>query len=133
MHIATYRITAAGKTYEVELNSTGNPATFEVSVDGVRHRVQLPQSTQTQAEKVETNIAPGAVVAQIPGQVVEVNAKNGDTVAEGDTLIVLNSMKMNIKIDAPSAGIVDELDLAVGDTVSKGQTILQIAPQAQAE
>jgi biotin carboxyl carrier protein len=126
VHIATYRITAAGKTYEVEILGTGNGATFEVSVDGARHRVQLPQSAQAINEKPETSIAPGAVVAQIPGQVVEVNVKNGDTVTAGDTLIVLNSMKMNIKVDAPTDGVIAELDLAVGDSVSKAQTILQI-------
>ena len=65
-----------------------------------------------------------AVASPIAGTVVEVNAKAGDTVSQGDVLLVIEAMKMNTSIAAPGAGRIRTVDVAAGDTVREGQTLV---------
>ncbi|HQD84298.1 MAG TPA: carboxyl transferase domain-containing protein, partial [Quisquiliibacterium sp.] len=67
------------------------------------------------------------------GSVVEVSARVGDTVAAGDTLVIITAMKMETAVHAPCAGVVTELqDLAVGESVANGQVVAVIRPSAEA-
>ncbi len=68
--------------------------------------------------------------APMPGTVLLVHAKPGDTVAEGDVLLVLESMKMELQITAPHAGVVETLDLAPGDRVVQRQELVALAALA---
>jgi len=68
-----------------------------------------------------------AVCAPLPGLLVEVRVSQGQQVGEGDTLAVLESMKMNLELCAPRAGIVQTLDVAAGQEVGQGETLAVIA------
>jgi acetyl-CoA/propionyl-CoA carboxylase biotin carboxyl carrier protein len=68
----------------------------------------------------------GSLEAPMPGTVWAVNVGNGDAVQEGDVLIVLESMKMELSITAPRAGVVDGLELAAGDRVTLRQPLLAV-------
>ena len=61
--------------------------------------------------------------AHITGVVFQIAAKAGDAVAEGDAVIVLESMKMEIPVEAPRAGLVREITVAEGQTVQEGDTV----------
>jgi biotin carboxyl carrier protein len=61
--------------------------------------------------------------AHITGVVFQIAAKVGDAVAEGDPVIVLESMKMEIPVEAPRAGRVKEIKVAEGQTVQEGDTV----------
>ncbi|MBI3625769.1 MAG: biotin/lipoyl-binding carrier protein [Candidatus Rokubacteria bacterium] len=63
------------------------------------------------------------VKAQITGVVFQVVAKPGDRVGAGDLIIVLESMKMEIPVEAPRAGTVTEVRAKEGDTVQEGETV----------
>ncbi|MBI1735948.1 MAG: biotin/lipoyl-binding carrier protein [Candidatus Rokubacteria bacterium] len=63
------------------------------------------------------------IKAHITGVVFQVTAKAGDSVAAGDPVIVLESMKMEIPVEAPRAGTVREIRVAEGQTVQEGETI----------
>jgi biotin carboxyl carrier protein len=63
------------------------------------------------------------IKAQITGVVFQVLAKPGETVAPGDPVIVLESMKMEIPVEAPRAGSVREIRVAEGQTVQEGDTV----------
>jgi acetyl-CoA carboxylase biotin carboxyl carrier protein len=63
------------------------------------------------------------IKAHITGVVFQVSAKPGDTVAAGDPVIVLESMKMEIPVEAPRAGSVTEVRVAEGQTVQEGDTV----------
>ena len=63
------------------------------------------------------------VKAHITGVVFQVTTKPGDAVAAGDPVIVLESMKMEIPVEAPRAGVVKEIKVAEGQTVQEGETI----------
>jgi acetyl-CoA/propionyl-CoA carboxylase biotin carboxyl carrier protein len=68
----------------------------------------------------------GSLEAPMPGIVLAVHVENGSVVAEGDVLIVIESMKMELSITAPGPGTVSDLDLAEGDLVAQRQTLLTV-------
>ena len=63
------------------------------------------------------------IKAHITGVVFQVTTKPGDTVAAGDPVIVLESMKMEIPVEAPRAGVVKEIRVSEGQTVQEGETV----------
>jgi biotin carboxyl carrier protein len=60
------------------------------------------------------------VASEITGSVWKIVTKVGDKVAEEDTLVILESMKMEIPILAPEAGTVKEIQIKEGDPISEG-------------
>ncbi len=69
---------------------------------------------------------PEDVKAHITGVVFQITSKPGDSVAAGDPVIVLESMKMEIPVEAPRAGKVKEIKVAEGQTVQEGDTVAVI-------
>ena len=67
---------------------------------------------------------PEDVKAHITGVVFQITSKAGDKVAAGDPIIVLESMKMEIPVEAPRAGVVREIRVAEGQTVQEGDTVV---------
>ncbi|MEK7443870.1 MAG: biotin/lipoyl-binding carrier protein [candidate division NC10 bacterium] len=63
------------------------------------------------------------VKAHITGVVFQITSKAGDVLAAGDPVIVLESMKMEIPVEAPRAGTVKEITVAEGQTVQEGDTV----------
>ena len=66
------------------------------------------------------------VKAQMPGQVINVVAQAGSHVAQGDPVLVLEAMKMEMNVPAPVSGTVSEVLVAKGDQVSEGQELALI-------
>jgi biotin carboxyl carrier protein len=63
------------------------------------------------------------VLAHITGVVFQVVARAGDRVAAGDPILVLESMKMEIPVEAPRAGTVQGVRVAEGETVQEGDVV----------
>jgi biotin carboxyl carrier protein len=68
------------------------------------------------------------VKAEITANVWQVRTEVGAEVAEGDELVILESMKMEIPVTAPSAGTVVELRVAADDNVQEGDVVLVLDP-----
>lgn len=64
--------------------------------------------------------------APMPGQIRAVNVQPGDTVAKGQTLLLLEAMKMEIRIQAPADGTVAKIAVKVGEQVEKEQILIEI-------
>ncbi len=73
-----------------------------------------------------TSGASGDLTAQMPGQVVEVLVVDGDTVTAGQTLVVLEAMKMEIRVTAPTDGTVHGVFVEKGDVVERGQRLVEV-------
>jgi acetyl-CoA/propionyl-CoA carboxylase biotin carboxyl carrier protein len=69
----------------------------------------------------------GSLEAPMPGTVLMVNVANGDMVEEGDVLIVVESMKMELAIVAPAAGRVAGLEVTPGDRVAQREVLLAVS------
>jgi acetyl-CoA carboxylase biotin carboxyl carrier protein len=63
------------------------------------------------------------VKAHITGVVFQITSKAGDQVAAGDPVVVLESMKMEIPVEAPRGGTVKEIRVSEGQTVQEGETV----------
>jgi biotin carboxyl carrier protein len=64
--------------------------------------------------------------SQIPGRVVSIMAKSGDQLKRGDSVVVLESMKMQVAVKAHKDGSVREIKVKVGDTVSRNDVVALI-------
>lgn len=72
----------------------------------------------------EIGIVEGGLNAPMPGKVVEVKIKKGSSVKKGDTLVILEAMKMEHKVSAPANGKISKILISQGDQVENGQTLV---------
>jgi biotin carboxyl carrier protein len=113
------------KTFPVEVEEVLEAAASRVERPVVVESKAAPASSVPEHEqKVEASV--GAIRAPLPGKVVSVKCKAGDTVKTGDTVLVLESMKMENAIQAPKSGTVKEVSVAEGQTVALGDILFVI-------
>jgi 3-methylcrotonyl-CoA carboxylase alpha subunit len=77
----------------------------------------------------EHKSAEGSLEAPMPGVIVAVTVEEGDTVKAGDTLLVLEAMKMEHQVHAPGAGIIQRIRYRAGDQVSEGDLLVELSPE----
>ncbi len=115
-------------------NSNGE---YTVVVNGEKFNVQVSEGLDASVEvKSVTSAAPSAttvsassgeeIVASLPGSVFKLTSNVGDSVKEGDVLLILEAMKMEIEIVAPKDGVVTSILVKQGDSVENGQTLVII-------
>ncbi|GLZ34766.1 acetyl/propionyl-CoA carboxylase subuit alpha [Lentzea sp. NBRC 105346] len=116
---------------DVVLDLGGVRTRFSVAVYGDVVEVDSPLGSVTlrvvpRFPSPESVLAPGALVAPMPGNVVRVSVSAGQSVAAGDELIVLEAMKMEHRVLAPAAGVVSELLVAQGKQVNAGDVLVVV-------
>ncbi|SFR61709.1 oxaloacetate decarboxylase, alpha subunit [Marinobacter gudaonensis] len=117
------------ETYTVEVN--GKKYVVAVSEGGEISQIQ-GEGGAASAPAASSAPAPAAgegepVVAPLGGNIFKVLVSPGDTVEEGDVLIILEAMKMETEVRAPKAGTIGEVFIKVGDAVSPDDEMLTIA------
>ena len=70
--------------------------------------------------------AGGTVKAQMPGKILQVSVKVGDSVEAGANLLLMESMKMELAMDAPVAGVVAKVEVSPEQMVSQGDLLVEI-------
>ena len=98
---------------------------FVDSASGSIRLVEISRYPTSEASPSE-----GSLHAPMPGRVVRVEVEEGDTVAEGDALVVLEAMKMEHTLRAPHDGVVKEISNKVGDQVETNDVLIVVEPQA---
>ncbi|HEY7414448.1 MAG TPA: acetyl-CoA carboxylase biotin carboxyl carrier protein subunit [Ktedonobacteraceae bacterium] len=129
-----YSLVIAGKSYDILVHRTTKPAekdsqTYEIFVAGQRFEVKVEdERTRTLTSLARGNPHAGEVSVQapMPGLVVGVPVEVGATVNEGQTVIVLEAMKMENDLPAPITGKVKEIPVSSGQTVEQGQVLAVI-------
>ena len=91
---------------------------------------EAPKETPKEAPKPETAPAQEAggkaVTAPLPGTINEIKVKVGDKVNAGDTVVILEAMKMQNNIEAETAGTIASINVNKGDAVMEGDTLVTI-------
>jgi biotin carboxyl carrier protein len=93
-----------------------------IFVDGHVARIESAGETRTSARKR----GDASVMSPMPATVVAINAAAGQAVTEGETLIVLEAMKMELPIKAPRSGVVKAVHCAKGELVQPGVNLLEL-------
>ncbi|MBU2985967.1 sodium-extruding oxaloacetate decarboxylase subunit alpha [Saccharophagus degradans] len=113
-----YTVTVEGEDYTVTV-SNGGELTGIVPLSGA-------SSSGSSASKSEVS-GGEPVLAPLAGNIFRVMVSPGQQVEEGDTLLVLEAMKMETQISAPHAGIIGAVNVREGDVVTVGDNLLTIA------
>jgi biotin carboxyl carrier protein len=135
-----FEVFVGGDSYEVTLSGDESLADAIIT-PGLQAATGAPRaavSTRVRSEPAASTPAPaaaprkpagpagkGSLTAPMPGVILEVNVKAGDSVERGQQVAILDAMKMHNVIGAPRAGTVAEVYVAAGQTVDHGDAIIK--------
>ncbi|MCP4511820.1 MAG: biotin/lipoyl-binding protein, partial [Fuerstiella sp.] len=120
---AEYNVTVDGKDYFMAFEgnmATVNGKAFRVDIKNVETDTAASPGADASAAKMT------AVKSQMPGAVFKVLVSAGDRVSEGQAVLILEAMKMEMEIAAPVAGTIAAVNVAVGEQVTTGQVLASI-------
>jgi pyruvate carboxylase subunit B len=122
-----------GESYRVDITGVGVKSDgkrhFYLSIDGMPEEVvfePLNDFVAGSAGKRKQASAPGDVSTSMPGNIVDVLVKVGDTVKAGQAVLISEAMKMETEVQAPIAGTVTAVHVAKGDRVNPGDVLVEI-------
>lgn len=137
-----YKYTIDGNKYEVAINEV-NDTTAKVTVNGTDYTVEWekpveekpvvkvqsvaakPAAPATPAAKpAAAPVSGNAIKTPLPGVIIDVKVAVGDVVKKGQTVVVLEAMKMENNINADRDGKVVAIQVAKGDTVADGAVLV---------
>lgn len=113
----TYKVTINGKSYEVSVERTDAPAAAPVAAPAAPVAKPAAQPIPQGAETVK---------APMPGTINAINVAAGDVVKKGQTLLILEAMKMENEIVAPHDATVASISVSKGASVSAGDVLLTL-------
>ena len=111
-----YTITVNGNVYDVTVEEGAGSGAAPVAASAPTAPVAPVKKARAGAGSI--NVEAGAA-----GKILKINASVGQAVKKGDTVITLESMKMEIPMVAPSDGTVASIDVAAGDSVEAGTVL----------
>ena len=119
--VSAYIVNVNGKAYTVEVQAAGGPAI--ASQPGL---APAPAAAPVPLAPVAPAGNQQAITAPLPGSIFAIKCNVGDTVAEGDIVIILEAMKMETEINSPYNGTVHSILVKEGDNVQTGDTLVLI-------
>ena len=126
----TFRVIVAGNEYEVAIEEIFEKAT---AAQPASTQAAIPQPAARPVARTTPAPAPaapkvpageGTIVAAMPGTITDVKVKTGDAVKRGDTLLILEAMKMENEIKAPCDGTVATIEVTKGAAVNAGMALM---------
>lgn len=121
-----FLINVNGKSYDVAVEEVreGSAPVMMAAPQPAAAPVASAPAAAPKAAAPAANVAGTKVEAPMPGTIMKVNVKVGDSVNEGDTVAVLEAMKMENDIPAPVSGKVVAVNVANGDSVESGAALI---------
>lgn len=124
-----YRVTLNGKIYEVEVEK--GEAVIKSEFDAATVSVApveaaAPTVSAAPAAAPVASASASAITAPMPGNINAIKVTSGQTVKEGDVLIVLEAMKMENEITATRAGKIGKIFVQKGATVETGTPLVEV-------
>ena len=115
-----YSVTVRGRTYDVQLDGG------DAVVDGVRYPFDVAEGTSGGASGPAPAAGGTEVRAELPGKVLKVLVAPGNRVKKGQSLLVVEALKMEISVDAPEGGVVAAVAVSPGDQLTAGDLLLSL-------
>lgn len=119
MNSRSYRaeiVSADGKTYLIKVNGRHYPVVLKDKFDLLLEKMGMNNNAGTRVNLVR---------APMPGLIIALKVKDGDAVKAGDTLLILEAMKMENIIKAPGDGTVKTVKVNLGQGVEKNQVLIE--------
>jgi acetyl-CoA/propionyl-CoA carboxylase biotin carboxyl carrier protein len=124
------RLVSATKSSATAPHAAGEDGSVCLDLDGLSVRASLADPPTVDAALREATHEGGAgvqtITAPMPGNVIAVRVGEGDEVAAGQVLLVLEAMKMENNVPAPAAARVARVHVAAGQQVQRGETLLEL-------
>ncbi len=117
-----YNVTVDGKTYEVLVEEADGTASAPAAVAPAA----APKAAPAAAPKTAPAAGGNTVNAPMPGTILKMNVKVGDTVKASDLVCILEAMKMENEIFAGKDGVVKAINAAQGASVNSGDAIITL-------
>ena len=127
-----FNVNVNGTLYEVEVDEIqagAAAAPARKPIPAAAPKAAAPKAAAPKAAPARPAAAPAGaetVKAPMPGNILEVRVKDGQSVQAGDVLIILEAMKMENEIMAPAAGIVSGVAVQKGSAVATGAVLCHI-------
>jgi len=125
-----FKVVVNGNEYEVAVEEIKGQAGSTPIPAATAPKPAAKQALAPASPKPTTSrgeVGEGAVVAQMPGTVVDVDVNVGDKVTRGQKLLVLEAMKMENEIVAPHDGTVSKISVAAGALVNAGDVLVVLS------
>jgi biotin carboxyl carrier protein len=95
-------------------------------VNGKDYSVNIKEGSAESAAPAASGGATTDIKAQMPGVIIRVEVGVGDAIGEGDVVLVMEAMKMEVEVKSPAAGTVSAVEVSVGDQVQSGSTLVSL-------
>lgn len=118
-----YNIKVNGVSYEVEVEEVGGNTAAASNVTP-KAAVAAPTAPQAAPSTAASSAGASSITSPMPGTIVKVNVKPGDSIKKGDVLIVLEAMKMENDITAPADCTISSVNVNQGASVSTGDILV---------
>ncbi len=129
---------AAAAAPKKAAKASGGAENYTVTVDGKSYNVTVAEGSDVITSVTPAKSAPAAkaaaapaagggsveITAKLPGNVLKVGVASGDKVNEGDTIVILEAMKMETPVLAPQSGTISSVEVAQGDVVKASQLLV---------
>ncbi|MFI5106231.1 MAG: biotin/lipoyl-containing protein [Terriglobales bacterium] len=115
-----------GKSYEVRQENVGAEAGIVVGQERFAVAVRDPRSFRSRRPAGADEHGPRKITAPMPGKVVRLLAGVGARVEAGQSVIVIEAMKMQNELKAPKTGVVKKINVAEGAAVEAGQSLAEV-------
>ena len=112
---------------EIEVNGTPYIVTMEKEVQATKIPTIVRKKLPNEIKKpISTGGSLKTIKAPLPGNIFKINAKEGDTVKKGDTLLIMEAMKMENNILAEFDGVVKSIKVNEGDVVLQNDVLIEL-------
>ena len=126
------KVKVDGEEYEVELEK--QEGVWNVTIEGKSFRIEIEGNSVgdmagNKRKKKGRGKNSGTISSTIPGKIVSIAVEEGDIVAEGDVVMILEAMKMQNEIQAPLSGNVTAVNCKPGDSIEANSPLIVIQPE----
>ncbi|HEU4414801.1 MAG TPA: biotin/lipoyl-containing protein [Candidatus Angelobacter sp.] len=115
-----------GKSYEIKLENAGAESSVVVGNQRFNASVRDPRSFRSRSRTGAAEQGIKKIKAPMPGKVVRLLAAIGSAVEEGQSVIVIEAMKMQNELKSPKSGVIRKISVQEGAAVDAGQTLAEV-------